>query len=222
MIHETIDGWSRVENLSDGYQGWAEGKMCTTLSSPEFEELSTGPKRVVATPVAGCQTHEAETFLLGMGSLLYPESETLGRLFSVEPQYLTDDTPAVDPTVIVQTAYSLLRAPYLWGGKTIMGIDCSGLTQLCFFVNGIQLPRDAKDQAQSGQPVAVLDEAQPGDLAFFASPEGKVTHVGILLSENRIIHASERVRIDAINETGIINVETQTQTHQLHSIRRLI
>lgn len=127
---------------------------------------------------------------------------------------------ATSPGRVAQTHY--LDAPYLWGGRCVMGIDCSGLTQVCFKACGLRLLRDASQQATQGQLIDSLDSAQPDDLCFFANPQGRIIHVGIYLGQHQIIHASGQVRIDPITPQGIIHRDTQHLTHHLHSIRRII
>jgi cell wall-associated NlpC family hydrolase len=113
-----------------------------------------------------------------------------------------------------------LNSPYLWGGKSVFGIDCSGFVQQVLKMFGIKLLRDAYLQAEQGQPVQSLQEAKLGDLAFFQNEKGKVTHVGIMLDEGKIIHASGQVRIDTLNKDGIVT-EAGERTHSLHSVRRI-
>ena len=118
--------------------------------------------------------------------------------------------------------HPFLGAPYLWGGRTPNGVDCSGLTQMLFMLMGIYLPRDAAQQAEEGDTVELLDLAEPGDLAFFDNVEGRIVHVGIVLPERRIIHASGRVRIDMLDQEGIFNSEEKRYTHKLRLVKRVL
>jgi cell wall-associated NlpC family hydrolase len=115
-----------------------------------------------------------------------------------------------------------LHCPYLWGGRSPFGVDCSGYTQMVFKLAGKRLRRDTHMQAEQGMTVYLLDEAQPGDLAFFDDDNGNIIHTGILLSKNKIIHASGRVRIDLIDYHGIYNEALRRYTHRLRLIKRIL
>ncbi len=110
----------------------------------------------------------------------------------------------------------------MWGGKSPLGIDCSGFTQMVYKLNGIVLKRDASQQAKQGSTLSFLEESEPGDLAFFDDKEGAITHVGVLLQDHRIIHAHGKVRIDAIDQTGIYNRELQYHSHKLRMIKKIV
>jgi len=115
-----------------------------------------------------------------------------------------------------------LNAPYLWGGRTPFGIDCSGFTQMVYRQYGASIPRDASQQAKKGETLSFLEECLPGDLAFFDNAEGAITHVGIVLEDGKIIHASGRVRVDCFDHSGIYNAELGRHTHKLRVLKRLI
>ena len=123
---------------------------------------------------------------------------------------------------IAEDALMYLNAPYLWGGKSPFGIDCSGFTQIVYKINNIVIPRDAYQQAKLGEGYSFLEEAEAGDIAFFDNDEGKIIHVGILVGKNKIIHASGKVRIDTLDHQGIFNKETNSYSHKLRIIKTLI
>ena len=123
---------------------------------------------------------------------------------------------------IVNTALLYLNTPYLWGGKTPFGIDCSGFTQMVYKLNGFNILRDASQQASQGEVLSFIEESSPGDLAFFDNNEGEITHVGIIMEDHRIIHAHGKVRIDLLDQSGIYNLDTKTHSHKLRVIKKIV
>jgi cell wall-associated NlpC family hydrolase len=123
------------------------------------------------------------------------------------------------PTEPWQLAQGFLHVPYLWGGRSDCGLDCSGLTQVIFKIKGIKIPRDAAEQALLGNNIE-FGKQLPSDLAFFHNAEGKITHVGIV-TKTGFIHASGRVREDDLTADGIICRDNGKQSHSLSFIKRL-
>ena len=123
---------------------------------------------------------------------------------------------------LIKTAFMYLNAPYLWGGKSPFGIDCSGFTQMVYKLNGYKLLRDASQQSKQGDALSFIEESEPGDLAFFDNEEGNIIHVGIMMEDNYIIHASGKVRIDRLDHLGIYNSEANRHTHKLRVIKKII
>ena len=123
---------------------------------------------------------------------------------------------------LIQTAFLYLNTPYLWGGKSPFGIDCSGFTQMVYKLNGYRLLRDASQQATQGEALSFIEESEAGDLAFFDDREGNINHVGIIMPDNYIIHVDGKVRIDRLDHTGIFNREKRNYTHQLRVIKKII
>ncbi len=132
------------------------------------------------------------------------------------------DTQHISRNKIIATAHPYLNSPYLWGGRSFFGIDCSGFTQIVYKLNGFKLPRDASQQALLGLSLSFVEEAQAGDLAFFDNEEGRITHVGIVLDDNKIMHASGKVRRDKLDHYGIFNLDTKKYSHHLRVIKPVL
>lgn len=221
---EERDDFVWVTCFSDGYRGWVQATQLKRMASSQM--LSTehylgsftgsvmvdGRSRMVpfGVPVYGSKKLN-EPLLLDDSLVRYSLSEK--EVWKSNETILTKET--LDKAISVY-----LDTPYLWGGKSVFGIDCSGFAQQVFKLFGKKILRDAYLQAEEGESVASLDEARLGDLLFFQNEKGRITHVGILRENNEIVHASGKVRIDVMDRDGIINQENGKRTHHFHSISR--
>ena len=225
VVNESWNNWLKIRIVYDNYEGWIDHKQVVEISNDEFSKLSKAPSQYTKDLVEVFQGESGKLIPVLFGSTI---RNLTSNGFKIGDQHFIFEgqlsQPALIPSInsIIEDAMILLNAPYLWGGKTPFGIDCSGFTQTVFKVNGVELLRDAAQQASQGEAISLVDEAEPGDLAFFDNEEEKIVHVGIIFEKNKIIHASGRVRIDMIDHQGIYNKELQKYTHRLRLIKRLI
>ncbi len=223
---EKFGSFVKIKNYKDSYRGWADFKALYELDEETYNEINNDSVFRTCVPIADvfCMTDKT-VYRLSAGSLLprynvgKSNFEIGGKVFQIPPTFVTY-LPESNKDNIIATAMLFLNTPYLWGGKNILGIDCSGLIQVVFAMNGFLLPRDANKQALEGDKINSLEEAQPTDLVFFKKEE-HITHVGIFLGNNKVIHASGRVRIDTIDSQGIYNKESASYTHTLSTIKRV-
>lgn len=225
IIEEKGD-WNQIRILDDNYEGWIEGKLTSQISEHEFKNINSNPYHIstdLVQVITNLTTNAMFPILLG--SKIYAEPESPFYLNKQEYKYegaLASSVQKNNQATILENAFMYLHAPYLWGGKTPFGIDCSGLVQMAYHLSGIKLLRDASQQATHGETINLISDASPADLCFFDNEEGEITHVGILLPDSKIIHASGRVRIDSIDHQGIFNASTQTYSHKLRIIKKII
>ena len=220
-VLERQNQWTRIRIQFDGYEGWVDSKQYQIISEANFNQLSN------------------ETIILNADLIDYitaPENLLLPIPLGASLSFLNNNeinisnfdfegtkTSGIKPKgTLINTAFMYLNAPYLWGGKTPFGIDCSGFTQMVYKLNGYKLTRDASTQALEGEALSFIEESEPGDLAFFDNDEGNIIHVGIIMENNYIIHASGKIRIDRLDHLGIYNPELNKHTHKLRVIKKII
>lgn len=226
-VIETTEKWCKVRLDSDNYEGWVDRKMISALSDEAYESIKHAPRSSIALPVILAISKANQTSILLTGGTRIPnykdsEFELLGIQFSIDPSATLPAGARFSKENVLNVARYFLNTPYLWGGKNAFGMDCSGFTQTIYGIFGIQLPRDASEQVKMGKTVDFLTEAQTGDLAFFENKDHKITHVGMLIDNESIMHASGRVKINRIDTTGIVSEEDGQHTHQLRIIKRII
>ncbi len=211
------DQWLNVE--SEFYTGWIQAVQSFLLEEDEYENFKQKPVRLTHEPVTILRRKDLNTLLYVPAGSVLP-GLTDGK-FNISTTVFELQHP-LQPKQTDLTAYArtYLNAPYLWGGRTHFGIDCSGFSQSVFLQNGIKIKRDAWQQAEQGTLVDFLQAAKPGDLAFFDNEAGRIVHVGIMLNNEQIIHASGSVKIDRIDDQGIFSAEQKKYTHQLRIIKR--
>ena len=224
-ILRSDEGWHQVSSEYDGYLGWITDSVVHLISEEEYRYLAEESRTLIKPSFIVTDECPEHPFMLFPGSSLpvyRGNSFVLGeeKFISTGPFITNDDR--INPFVLVQqTAMLFLNAPYLWGGRSLFGVDCSGFVQVVFKTAGIRLPRDAGQQAKIGKTIS-LREARSGDIAFFGYLPGKITHTGIFLDDGQLIHASGKVRINAIDERGIYSAEKKQITHTLQLIKRVI
>jgi len=221
-ITETDRQWSKIRADYDKYTGWVDSKQVTVIDEEEAKKLAATPPSVSLDVLQLVITgKEMIPVVLGSSLPFY-----YGKKFFInEREYLYNGSvktiTSSDVSKIAEFAFMYINAPYLWGGRSPFGLDCSGFTQVVFKLSGIPLLRDAIQQAGQGKRIASTGEAQEGDLAFFKNEDKRIVHVGIVLNNSRIIHSSGKVRIDKLDEQGILNEESGKHTHSLAEIRRI-
>ncbi len=218
-VLDTYQTWKLIRTTHDHYEGWISTGQITDMlhfTSTESEPYAS----LLQSNQANVLLQNGSIIPISMGSAIRRSDHltTAARLY-------LPNTPwdvKTQQTVILDCARSALGSPYLWGGRSIFGYDCSGFTQVVFGLAGINLPRDAHEQAKHGVIIDFIDEAAPGDLAFFDNEEGVITHVAILTDSKNVIHASGFVRYDSIDHNGIFNQSVGKYTHKLRIIKRII
>lgn len=223
IIIENYNSWLRIISANDSYEGWLDSKLTTLIpddlaskhdTSKTSNTLFTAKLIGSNYPIRLCPGssiygYENGCFIAGNSSY-----QSLENPFTETKENINEE--------IVRVAKLFVNSPYLWGGRSPYGIDCSGLTQVVYKILGVNIPRDAGQQVKKGETVDFITMVQPGDLAFFDNNEEIITHVGMIVDNGRILHSSGYVKIESLDHQGIFNVETQKYSHKLRVIKRIL
>lgn len=209
--------WSRIRLAFDSIEGWVKNNQIHWIEQDQYDTTQNlkNPE-YVADLVSFISNKTGVLIPLVMGSSVHSTQILSNTFEGVSVNTITGKSD------LVKTALLYLNAPFLKGGRTPFGIDCSGFTQMVYKINGYHLKRNATEQAVQGEALSFIEESEPGDLAFFDNNEGNINHVGIIMKDNYIIHAHGKVRIDRIDHTGIFNTEIRDYTHSLRVIKKII
>lgn len=215
-VLEQRDKWSRIRVAFDGCEGWIDNKQHQKISEEDYNRFES-EKRILSADLIEFICGEKQHLMpIPLGSVLNAVTY-LNHTHSGNTTFGTKEKAN-----LLQTAFLYLNTPFLWGGKTPFGIDSSGFTQMVYKLNGYTLHRNADQQAKQGESLSFIEESEPGDLAFFDNREGVITHVGIMMSDNYIIHADGKVRLDRIDHSGIYNADLRRHTHKLRVIKKIV
>jgi gamma-D-glutamyl-L-lysine dipeptidyl-peptidase len=220
--------WCQVKLAFDGYTGWIDRNMVNETTEDSFLKLNE-KQAVVTTDVFNIVQPQGgySNFLIVAGSSLpdYSSEEKTFRIgdvtYNIQGDSINPNGRPVRKTII-ENGLKYFNSPYLWGGRSPFGIDCSGFSQILYKMAGVKIPRDASQQAVVGENLSFVEEALPGDLAFFDNEDRAIIHVGVIWEKNKIIHSSGKVRIDNVDHFGIFNIDTGRYSHQMRLMRRII
>ena len=216
-VKEERKYWVRIEVVFDGQEGWISKNQFQFISEDNFNQLNTKKGQKLSTDfISNIVIAENVLQPIAIGSRI-DIVDFLGHKYEGGFK-----CPEPDKSNLVNSAITFLNAPYLLGGKTPFGVDCAGLTQMVYKLNGFSLPRTTEKQATQGEALSFIEESEPGDLAFFDNSDGIINHVGIILKDNFIVHAHGHVRIDRIDHTGIFNTDKKIYSHKLRVIKKNI
>lgn len=238
----TKANWTRIRLDEDGQEGWVDTKMIAPMKEDEYTSYRAAyaSAAMVAMPMAfAVSENNGQTIPLTAGTkLTHYQSpitneassgrfEILGVGFRIDPSMVRVQPSVLSLQTLLETTRFFINVPYLWGGKNALGMDCSGFTQIIMSLFGRRLLRNAREQVTQGTVVERLQDAQAGDLVFFdhqsamSNDQSPITHVGLVIDPERVIHCSGRVKVEKLDEKGIYSAERGMYTHHLVAIRRV-
>ena len=222
-ITDSENKWVKIILDFDQYEGWVHINQVNSLNENEYNKIKNNNSFTLNDLITfvSDQKNNLQTISLGASLPLFKDNtfQIVDQKYDLEGVVNHGKTLKSE---LVRTAHMYLNSPYLWGGRTPFGIDCSGFTQMVYKINGYKLFRDPFQQASQGEVLSFIEESEPGDLAFFDDEEGEIIHVGIILDNNYIIHCDGKVRIDRLDHSGIYNVDTKRHTHKLRIMKKVI
>jgi len=222
QILDTENQWFKIVLDFDLYEGWIFKNEFLVIDELSYKDLLANSCNISNELVTFITNKKNDLQIVTLGATLpfYHKNQCsiLVTKYDFDGKTKAKEFTKKD---IVITAHIYLNTPFLWGGKTPFGIDCSGFTQMAYKINGHPLFRDAHQQASQGEVLSFIEESEPGDLAFFDNEEGDIIHVGIILADNYIIHCDGKVRIDRLDQSGIYNVDTKRHTHKLRVMKQI-
>ncbi len=225
-IQESQGRWLNIRNEYDGYEGWVSRSGTGLLGEEDLSPYRGFSACIQSQAFLSLQRAAGEErMLVPAGSILYYDSNQPLKVHCGETYRMEKPCRELSGELnenLLKTSRQFLNIPYLWGGKSTFGTDCSGLVQTIMKIIGIPLARDTSEQVTQGRALNMLPEARTGDLVFFDNEEGEIVHVGLLMEPGQVLHASGRVRIDPIDHQGIYSREQKRYTHKLRIIKRVI
>lgn len=232
-IEDKYTHWFKIQSSFDGYIAWVDSKQIQLISKEEYNICSLNSNHCFLIEDRNIveRAEDNSVFNLGMGSCLPLCKEGKSKIDSytyrtaqpiLSASQIAEKNHPEKSKLLLELASKWLFTPYLWGGKTIAGTDCSGFTQTLFRLCGVYLPRDVKDQVKKGTTIDFIDVANEGDLLFFENELDELVHVGIYLGNKKVIHSSGYVKIDSVDHQGIYDHAKGAYTHHLRLIKRVL
>lgn len=219
-IMQKRGGWYYIRSLQDNYEGWIDKSTAGIITESSNKKSSINEKLVLQELFSRIETPDKTVIYAPAGSIV-PKPDKNGNFKIDNDYYKLLTIPQKQENELIKTAQKFINIPYIWGGKSSFGLDCSGFIQTVFRMHGTELPRDASEQVKMGKTICFRHDAVAGNIAFFEDEKKNITHTGIIIDNTNIIHASGKVRIDIMDHSGIYNTDLKKYTHTLSVIKEI-